>query len=140
MSDNTQLSNPQPANSVYFPALDGIRALALAMVFLAHYGDIPLFGVGVNLFFVLSGFLITGILWDTRTTVPHPQLLHPSFAPYLPAVLRHISRRPLTHAVLPLELEQRLAPLAGLPGKPPSLHAPMATHTRVATGAERAAR
>ena len=70
MSENTQLSNPQPANSVYFPALDGIRALALAMVFLAHYGDIPLFGVGVNLFFVLSGFLITGILWDTREQ-PH---------------------------------------------------------------------
>jgi len=54
------------ANAVYFPALDGIRALALVMVFLAHYAQIPLFGLGVNVFFVLSGSLITGILIDTR--------------------------------------------------------------------------
>jgi len=70
MSQSPQPSTPHPANSVYFPALDGIRALALSMVFLAHYAEIPLFGVGVNIFFVLSGFLITGILWDTRDQ-PH---------------------------------------------------------------------
>jgi peptidoglycan/LPS O-acetylase OafA/YrhL len=63
-----------------FPALDGIRALAVTMVFLEHYGggshgghifnlinEIRLhFWIGVDLFFVLSGFLITGILFDTR--------------------------------------------------------------------------
>jgi len=63
-----------------FPALDGIRALAVTLVFLEHYGGgshggrifnlINLlrlhFWVGVDLFFVLSGFLITGILFDTR--------------------------------------------------------------------------
>ena len=64
-----------------FPALDGIRALAVTMVFLAHYGgggthggivlrflnEVRIQGVmGVDLFFVLSGFLITGILFDTR--------------------------------------------------------------------------
>ena len=70
MSQSPQPSTPRPANSVYFPALDGIRALALSMVFLAHYAEIPLFGVGVNIFFVLSGFLITGILLDTLH-VPH---------------------------------------------------------------------
>lgn len=65
---------------VRFPALDGIRALAVTLVFLEHYGGgshgghlfnlINLlrlhFWVGVDLFFVLSGFLITGILYDTR--------------------------------------------------------------------------
>jgi peptidoglycan/LPS O-acetylase OafA/YrhL len=62
------------------PALDGVRALAILMVFVAHYGGgahggrwmevfnaIRLRGwVGVDLFFVLSGFLITGVLYDTR--------------------------------------------------------------------------
>jgi peptidoglycan/LPS O-acetylase OafA/YrhL len=58
------------ANSVYYPALDGIRAMALAMVFMDHYGGVGILGVGVNVFFVLSGFLITGILLDTREQ-PH---------------------------------------------------------------------
>ncbi|HTX40450.1 MAG TPA: acyltransferase [Acidobacteriaceae bacterium] len=62
-----------------FPALDGIRALAITMVFACHYGGGSHGGmilrainavrergwVGVDLFFVLSGFLITGILYDT---------------------------------------------------------------------------
>jgi peptidoglycan/LPS O-acetylase OafA/YrhL len=63
-----------------FTALDGIRALAVTIVFLGHYGGgshgggalqafnrIRLYGhIGVDVFFVLSGFLITGILFDTR--------------------------------------------------------------------------
>jgi peptidoglycan/LPS O-acetylase OafA/YrhL len=63
-----------------FPALDGVRALAVTMVFAHHYGGgyhgghilqlintIRLRGwMGVDFFFVLSGFLITGILYDTR--------------------------------------------------------------------------
>ena len=48
----------------YLPALDGVRALAIAIVLAAH-GGVAWFrsgGVGVDLFFVLSGFLITSIL------------------------------------------------------------------------------
>ncbi len=63
-----------------FPALDGIRALAVLMVFADHFGGGAHGGrvlqlvnsirsrgwIGVDVFFVLSGFLITGILYDTR--------------------------------------------------------------------------
>lgn len=59
------LSEIRPANNKYFPALDGIRALAFAMVFAQHYFQMPWGWTGVDIFFVLSGFLITGILYDT---------------------------------------------------------------------------
>jgi peptidoglycan/LPS O-acetylase OafA/YrhL len=56
----------RPANRQYFPALDGIRAFAFLIVFGAHYAYLPWGWAGVDVFFVLSGFLITGILFDTR--------------------------------------------------------------------------
>ncbi len=67
--------------SRHMPALDGVRGLAILMVFAVHYGEILDYGSkfdhlvsrgldpfwsGVDLFFVLSGFLITGILLDTK--------------------------------------------------------------------------
>ena len=58
------------------PQLDGIRGVAILLVIMVHVSDkYPslhlqyLFGngwMGVDLFFVLSGFLITGILVDTK--------------------------------------------------------------------------
>jgi len=56
----------RPENRVVYPALDGLRAIAFLLVFLQHYYFIPWGWTGVNIFFVLSGFLITGILFDTR--------------------------------------------------------------------------
>jgi peptidoglycan/LPS O-acetylase OafA/YrhL len=44
------------------PQLDGLRGLAVLMVFFHHALRVPLFWSGVDLFFVLSGYLITGIL------------------------------------------------------------------------------
>ncbi|HVG42973.1 MAG TPA: acyltransferase [Chitinophagaceae bacterium] len=55
---------------VYYPALDGLRGLAILLVVVYHnFGFINYFffgWLGVDLFFVLSGFLITDILLKTR--------------------------------------------------------------------------
>jgi peptidoglycan/LPS O-acetylase OafA/YrhL len=42
--------------------LDGLRAIAILLVIVHHCLSVPLLWVGVDVFFVLSGFLITGIL------------------------------------------------------------------------------
>jgi peptidoglycan/LPS O-acetylase OafA/YrhL len=61
----------------YRPELDGLRALAVALVFIAHIGYpwqsvmgkfMPGSFQGVDLFFVLSGFLLTTLLFEERST------------------------------------------------------------------------
>lgn len=70
----TPLGQARPARLGYVPALDGLRALAIALVAIYH-GVMPAhFGGagGVDVFFVLSGFLITTLLleeWDSRAAV-----------------------------------------------------------------------
>ena len=71
------------AAGAHAPALDGLRGLAILLVMVSHFitdagtnpsnafddwlYNVSMFGwVGVDLFFVLSGFLITGILCDTH--------------------------------------------------------------------------
>ncbi len=63
---------PQSWIKPFYPSFDGLRGIAIFAVFLRHYA-VDLFSYrwlyglwcGVDLFFVLSGFLITGILFDT---------------------------------------------------------------------------
>jgi peptidoglycan/LPS O-acetylase OafA/YrhL len=57
-----------PASFGYQPALDGIRAFAVAAVVLFHAGVGGVEGgfLGVDTFFVLSGFLITSLLLAER--------------------------------------------------------------------------
>lgn len=63
-------ANSQKKRSVYMPQLDGLRAIAVFAVLVHHFlpesfflNSFVLVGpLGVRFFFVLSGFLITGIL------------------------------------------------------------------------------
>lgn len=52
------------------PGLDGLRAIAFLLVFFFHTEYLGFGWVGVQLFFVLSGFLITGILVKMKDDLP----------------------------------------------------------------------
>lgn len=61
----------------YIPGLDGLRALAVAAVLLYH-ADLPVRGgfLGVESFFVISGFLITALLLHDHATHGRVRLGH----------------------------------------------------------------
>jgi peptidoglycan/LPS O-acetylase OafA/YrhL len=56
---------PVLPHSDFRPDIQGLRALAVVLVILSHAGVPGLAGgyVGVDVFFVISGFVITGLLW-----------------------------------------------------------------------------
>jgi peptidoglycan/LPS O-acetylase OafA/YrhL len=76
-SESIEVSPTSPATTLppsggadrsFRPDIEGLRAVAVALVVLFHAGVVPLAGgyVGVDVFFVLSGFLITGLLIRER--------------------------------------------------------------------------
>ena len=57
----TDMPHPtKPAPQRYIPAIDGLRAIAVAAVFLYHLHPslLPAGFVGVDVFFVISGFVV----------------------------------------------------------------------------------
>lgn len=50
----------------HITSLDGVRGIAILLVIVFHAGLGNYGWIGVQLFFVLSGFLITGILWKEK--------------------------------------------------------------------------
>lgn len=72
----------------YEPALDGMRGISAIAVLLLHT-HVPFCshgGYGVNVFFVLSGFLITKILLD-QSTIDIPDYLGRRFRRLIPALV-----------------------------------------------------
>ena len=123
--DNRRMSGAGGPRIAYQPALDGVRALAVAAVLAFHGGVAALPGgfLGVDAFFVLSGFLITSLLlaehrdtgridltafWGRRTRRLLPALL------LVLLVVLLVSRRLLPGTELPALRWDALAAL-GLP-------------------------
>ena len=105
------LAKERTNSAPHIPELDGIRGVAIGMVILYHFGQsdrtdllssILDFGwSGVDLFFALSGFLITGILLETKTSLNYFRIF------YLRRLLRILPLYTLIllvffHAVVPL--------------------------------------
>ena len=60
----------RPAHTRFRPDIEGLRAVAVLAVVFFHAGMPGVGGgfIGVDVFFVISGFLITGLLWREVST------------------------------------------------------------------------
>lgn len=71
---------PQSARrreNTYFPAIDGLRAIAVLAVMIFHLAPAALPGgfSGVDIFFVISGYVVTASLVERRSQSLHQFIL-----------------------------------------------------------------
>jgi len=101
------------SDAPYMPQLDGLRAIAFLAVAVSHWAPgflsnmVP-WGTGVQLFFVLSGFLITGILLRSRPAelgIPLRDVLKVFY------IRRFLRIFPLYYGVLALSLLFAIGPI-----------------------------
>ena len=74
----TDESGTAPGDRRFRPDIEGLRAVAVLLVVLYHAHLPGLRGgfVGVDVFFVISGFVITGLLLRERSSTEHTSLAH----------------------------------------------------------------
>ena len=70
VSPSEEVQSRRSAHTGFRPDIEGLRAVAVLAVVLFHAGVPGVSGgfVGVDVFFVISGFLITGLLWREVST------------------------------------------------------------------------
>ncbi len=70
------MSRPQDSRLPYLPGIDALRAIAVLAVFLYHAGVgwMPGGFLGVDVFFVISGYLITSLLLSERRSTGRVRL------------------------------------------------------------------
>lgn len=114
-----------PRTAPYIPYLDGWRGLAIVLLLIGHFFPVPginLGTAGVNLFFVLSGFLMAGILFVRP--VPIPVFYRRRIARVFPSVFVFIGAIVAVYAALGLPLSWNETAMAAtflnnyFPGKP----------------------
>src|SRR5580692_9264612 len=70
--------SPRTSSHLRIPSLDGLRAISILLVFVAHVGldAVVPGGLGVTVFFFLSGFLITTLMRAEFAKNGHISLRH----------------------------------------------------------------
>src|SRR5688500_11477299 len=107
-----------PEHAAYRPDIDGLRAVAVLGVIFFHAGFPWLHGgyVGVDVFFVISGFLITGILLrqigDGRFSLTH--FYERRIRRIVPALLVVLAATLVASAIIFLPADQRSAARSAL--------------------------
>lgn len=85
------------------PVLDGLRGIAVTLVILMHTGVLPGGFIGVDLFFALSGFLITTLLyeeWERSGTISFRRFYERRVRRLLPALVVVVLLALLTDALV----------------------------------------